>query len=149
MPCLTGARSASFLCRKKYLCRLKSTDPHIHMKRILLFILLLPSLYLAAQDTIGGSLSAGGQVLSGNFKMYTLNFGAEVRGHRLRHDWAVSPLFRYTYNTGVLKEREAYSTEAYFYRFAPACEVSGILRAGALLAAQNALSRQSGCGPEL
>jgi hypothetical protein len=88
------------------------------MKRLLLLVLLFPSLHLFSQDTLSGSLSAGGQVLAGNFRMYTLNFATDIRGHRLRHDWDVSPMFRYTKNTGVLREREAYSTEAYFYRFA-------------------------------
>lgn len=88
------------------------------MKRFLLFVLLIPT-YIFAQDTISGSVSAGGQVLSGNFRMYTLNASMDLHGRRLRHDWAISPLFRYTNNTGVLREREAYCTEAYFLRFTP------------------------------
>lgn len=88
------------------------------MRRILLFLLLLPG-YLCAQDTLSGAISAGGQVLSGNFNSYTVYASAEVHGHRLKHDWAVSPLFRYTNNSGALKEREAYSTESYFLRFTP------------------------------
>ena len=88
------------------------------MKRLLLFILLLPT-YLFAQDTLSGAISAGGQVLSGNFNTYSAFASVDLHGHRLKHDWAVSPLFRYTNNSGVLKEREAYSSEAYFLRFTP------------------------------
>jgi hypothetical protein len=88
------------------------------MKKLLLFLLILPA-YVFAQDTISGSVAAGGQVLSGNFNSYTVNANTDWRGRHLKSDWDIAPSFRYTNNSGTLKEREVYATESYFYRFTP------------------------------
>ncbi len=92
------------------------------MKRILLFILLIPSL-LSAQDTISGAVAAGGQILAGNFRTYGFNASTDWNGRHLKHNWDIAPMFRYTNNSGVLREREFYSTESYFYRFSPNAKV--------------------------
>ena len=74
---------------------------------------------VSAQDTIAGSVAAGGTVLSGNFNSYTVNANTDWRGRHGKNEWDIAPSFRYTNNTGVLKEREFYATESYFYRFTP------------------------------
>ena len=88
------------------------------MKILLLFLLILPA-YVFAQDTISGSVAAGGQILSGNMNRYTFNANTDWGGRHLRNDWDIAPSFRYTYVNGALKEREVYAAESYFYRFTP------------------------------
>lgn len=86
------------------------------MRILLLFLLILP-VCVFAQDTISGSVTAGGQVLSGNMNRYTFNTNTDWTGRHLKNDWDIAPSYRFTYVTGILKEQEFYSTESYFYRF--------------------------------